>query len=403
MKLAWLRGSGLAARFSKNLLSRMKPAGGLGVGFAERNFLSSIQCTGQCLVDQLVDGLDDPAPCCVAVVIVTRGERVSAVQHQGGGASDVDLGNQRSQPAIAHRHDDSSASMTGYPRDLVGYADQPPDPRWPGGARLALNFVVNYEEGGERSVLHGDKVAETRLTDLLTPAPLQGARDLNMESAYEYGSRVGFWRLMRVFAERQVIPTIYAVGMALERNPQVAEAMARQGCDVVDHWWRWIDYQGIDEATEREHIRLSVETIRRLTGTRPVGWYIGTPSANTRRLVVEEGGFLYDSDAYNDELPYWIYDYGRPHLIIPHTLDDNDTRLARGQGWGQAEDFLVSLRDNFDALYREGEHTPKMMTVAVHCRLAGKPARAAAFARFVDHILRHDRVWICRRNEIAEH
>jgi len=293
--------------------------------------------------------------------------------------------------------------MTGYPRDLVGYADQPPDPRWPGGARLALNFVVNYEEGGERSVLHGDKVAETRLTDLLMPAPLQGARDLNMESAYEYGSRVGFWRLMRVFAERQVIPTIYAVGMALERNPQAAETMARQGCDVVDHGWRWLDYHGIDEATEREHIRLSVETIQRLTGTRPIGWYIGTPSANTRRLVVEEGGFLYDSDAYNDELPYWTYDYGRPHLIIPHTLDDNDTRLARGLGWGQAEDFFVSLRDNFDALHREGEQTPKMMTVALHCRLAGKPARAAAFARFVDHILRHDRVWICRRNEIAEH
>jgi peptidoglycan/xylan/chitin deacetylase (PgdA/CDA1 family) len=224
-----------------------------------------------------------------------------------------------------------------------------------------------------------------------------------MESAYEYGSRVGFWRLMRVFAERQVIPTIYAVGMALERNPQAAETMARQGCDVVDHGWRWLDYHGIDEATEREHIRLSVETIQRLTGTRPIGWYIGTPSANTRRLVVEEGGFLYDSDAYNDELPYWTYDYGRPHLIIPHTLDDNDTRLARGLGWGQAEDFFVSLRDNFDALHREGEQTPKIMTVALHCRLAGKPARAAAFARFVDHILRYDQVWICRRNEIAEH
>jgi len=228
--------------------------------------------------------------------------------------------------------------MTGYPRDLVGYADQPPDPRWPGGARLALNFVINYEEGGERSVLHGDKVAESRLTDLLMPAPRHGARDLNMESAYEYGSRVGFWRLMRVFAERQVIPTIYAVGMALERNPHAAETMARQGCDVVDHGWRWLDYHGIDEATEQEHIRLSIETIRRLTGTRPIGWYIGTPSANTRRLIVEEGGFLYDSDAYNDELPYWTYDYGRPHLIIPHTLDDNDVRLARGLG--SARGFL---------------------------------------------------------------
>src|SRR5215469_14038498 len=187
--------------------------------------------------------------------------------------------------------------MTGYPRDLVGYADQPPDPRWPSGAHLALNFVVNYEEGGERSVLHGDKVAETRLTDLLMPAPLQGARDLNMESAYEYGSRVGFWRLMRVFAERQVIPTIYAVGMALERNPQAAEAMARQGCDIVDHGWRWLDYHGIGEATEREHIRLSVETIRRLTETPPLGSYLATARANPRPARVAQPGSLYQTDA----------------------------------------------------------------------------------------------------------
>jgi len=242
-------------------------------------------------------------------------------------------------------------------------------------------------------VLHGDKVAETRLSDFLMPAPVQDARDLNIESAYEYGSCVGFWHLMRVFAERQVLPTIYAVGMVLERNPHAAETMARLGCDIVDHGWRRLDYHGVEEATERGHIRLSVETIWRLTGARPIGWHIGTPSANTRRLVVEEGGFLYDSDAYNDELPYWTYDYGRPH-----TLDDNDTRLARGLGWGQAGDFFVSLRDNFDALYREGEQTPKMMMVALHCRLAGKQARAAAFARFVDHILRHDGVWICRRN-----
>lgn len=293
--------------------------------------------------------------------------------------------------------------MAGYPRDLIGYADKPPDPRWPGGARLAVNFVLNYEEGGERTVLDGDKASETRLADLFAAAPVLGGRDLNMESAYEYGSRIGFWRLMRVFAERQVPFTVYAVAMALERNAAVAEAMARQGCDIVDHGWRWIDYQGVDEATEREHIRISIETIQRHTGIRPIGWYVGTPSANTRRLVVEEGGFLYDSDAYNDELPYWTYDYDRPHLIIPHTLDDNDTRLARGLGWGQAGDFFVSLRDNFDALYREGAKTPKMMTVAVHCRLGGKPARAAALADFVDHVLRHDKVWICGRNEIAQH
>jgi putative urate catabolism protein len=296
-----------------------------------------------------------------------------------------------------------AGDVSSYPRDLVGYADRPPDPRWPGSARLAVNFVLNYEEGGERSVLHGDDVSETRLSDLFLTAPRRGARDLNVESAYDYGARVGFWRLMRLFADRRVPLTAYAVAMALERNPAAAEAMARQGCDVVDHGWRWIDYDGVDEATEREHMRRSVETIQRLTGARPLGWYVGTPSASTRRLVVEEGGFLYDSDAYDDELPYWTREHGRPHLVIPHTLDDNDTRLARGLGWGQAEDFYVSLRDSFDALYREGAEAPKMMTVAVHCRLAGKPARAAALARFVDHVLRHDRVWICRRVEIAEH
>jgi putative urate catabolism protein len=293
--------------------------------------------------------------------------------------------------------------VTPYPRDLIGYAGEPPDPRWPGSARLALNFVLNYEEGGERSVLHGDATSETRLADLVAPAPIVGGRDLNMESAYEYGSRVGFWRLLRLFAERQLPLTVYAVASAIERNPRAAEAIARQGCDIVDHGWRWFDYRGIDEATEREHISRSVETIRRLTGARPLGWYIGTPSDNTRRLVVEEGGFLYDSDAYNDELPYWNHEHGRPHLIIPHTLDDNDTRLARGLGWGQAGDFVQSLRDNFDALYAEGATAPKMMTVALHCRLAGKPGRAAAFARFLDHVQRHDRVWICRRIEIAEH
>src|SRR5258705_702500 len=292
--------------------------------------------------------------------------------------------------------------MTGYPRDLVGYAGQPPDPHWPGGARLALNFVVNYEEGGERSVLHGDKVAETRLTDLLVPAPLQGARDLNMESAYEYGSRVGLWGLMRVFAGRRVTPTIYAVGMALERNPQAAETMARQGCDVVDHGWRWLDYHGIDEATEREHIRLSVETIRRLTGTRPIGWYIGTPSANTRRLVIEEGGFLYDSDAYNDELPYWVKVAGKPHLVVPYTLSNNDAKFARG-GFALADHFFTYMRDAFDVRYQEGKTAPKLMSVRLHAPLIGHPGRFAGLQRFLDHVQRHRDVWLCRRVEIARH
>jgi putative urate catabolism protein len=293
--------------------------------------------------------------------------------------------------------------MKNYPRDLIGYAEAPPDPRWPGRARIAVNFVLNYEEGGERSILHGDATSETRLTDLAADVPIRNGRDLNMESAYEYGARVGIWRLFRILRDRHVPFTVYAVGMALERNPRAAEALAAAGCDFVDHGWRWINYHGIEADVEREHIGRSVEVITRLTGTRPLGWYVGTPSANTRQLVVEEGGFLYDSDAYNDELPYWNYDHGRPHLIIPHTLDDNDTRLARGLGWAQAGDFFTSLKDNFDALYADGDTAPRMMTVAVHCRLAGKPGRAAAFARFIDHVLARDRVWICRRLDIARH
>jgi putative urate catabolism protein len=293
--------------------------------------------------------------------------------------------------------------MTDYPRDLVGYADRPPNPQWPGAARLAVNFVLNYEEGGERCILHGDETSETRLCDLSVQSPVRGGRDYNVESAYEYGARVGFWRLLQLFEERRLPFTVYAVGMALERNPRAATSMAQAGCDVVSHGWRWIDYQGVDEATEREHISRSVDVLKRLFGERPQGWYVGTPSANTRRLVVDEGGFLYDSDAYNDELPYWTYDYGSPHLIIPHTLDNNDTRLARGLGWGQAEDFFISLKEDFDALWREGATHPRMLTVALHCRLAGKPARAAAFARFLDYVMRRDNVWICRRIEIAEH
>jgi putative urate catabolism protein len=293
--------------------------------------------------------------------------------------------------------------MKNYPRDLIGYAEAPPDPRWPGRARIAVNFVLNYEEGGERSILHGDATSETRLTDLAADVPIRNGRDLNMESAYEYGARVGIWRLFRILRDRQVPFTVYAVGMALQRNSRAAEALAAAGCDFVDHGWRWINYHGIEADVEREHIARSVEVITRLTGTRPLGWCVGTPSANTRQLVVEEGGFLYDSDAYNDELPYWNYDHGRPHLIIPHTIDDNDTRLARGLGWAQAGDFVTSLKDNFDALYADGDTAPRMMTVAVHCRLAGKPGRAAAFARFIDYVLARDRVWICRRLDIARH
>ena len=289
-----------------------------------------------------------------------------------------------------------------YPRDLVGYGRNPPPADWPGGARLAVNFVLNYEEGGEHCILHGDAISEYSLSDLFGVQPMQGQRNLNMEQAYEYGSRVGVWRLLDVFRRRRVPLTIYAVGMATERHPEAAAAMAEMGCDFVSHHWRWIDYHAMDEATERTHIGRSLDVIERLTGKRPCGFYCGKPSASTRKLVVE-AGLLYDSDCYNDELPYWTTAYGRPHLILPHTLDTNDGRYARGQGWAVPDDFLTCLKADFDALYREGERTPRMMTVAVHCRLAGKPGRAAAFERFVDYVTGHRDVWICRREEIARH
>jgi allantoinase len=292
--------------------------------------------------------------------------------------------------------------MNEYPRDLVGYADEPPAVRWPGGARLALNIVLNYEEGGERCVLHGDQSSETRLSDLALSAPRQNARDLLVESAYEYGARIGVWRLLGLLNDRHVPFTVYAVGMALSRNHAAAEAFVACGCDFVDHGWRWFDYHGVDPELERGHMRESAATIERLTGVRPAGYFAGMPSLDTRRLAAEEG-YLYDCDAYNDEVPYWVDVGGRRHLVIPHTLDTNDTRLARGLGWAQADDFFVCLRDEFDALYRESAVRPRMMTVALHCRLAGKPARAAAFAKFLDYAMRHEQVWICRRIEIAEH
>lgn len=290
-----------------------------------------------------------------------------------------------------------------YPRDLKGYGRTPPDPRWPGGARIAVQFVINYEEGGENCVLHGDAASEAFLSEIIGAAPLDGARNLNMESIYEYGSRAGWWRLHRLFTERKLPVTVYAVGMALARHPEAGAAMAEAGFEVASHGWRWIDYHGVDEATERAHIRLSVEAIERATGVRPVGWYTGRVSANTRRLVVEDGAFLYDADSYADELPYWTYDFDRPHLIVPYTLDANDMRFATAQGFNSGDQFFAYLRDAFDQLYEEGAEQPKMLSVGLHCRLAGRPGRARALARFLDHVLAHDRVWICRRDEIARH
>jgi allantoinase len=291
-------------------------------------------------------------------------------------------------------------AQAAYPRDLVGYAGRPPDPRWPGGARVAINLVVNLEEGGERSILHGDATAEARLTDLAPAPPLVGARDLNMESAYEYGSRVGIWRIIRLFAERGIPFTTYAVGMAMERTPRVVEALAAAGCDWVDHGYRWFDYAAVDEATEREHMQRGLDLFRRMLGQRPEGFYIGTPSLRTRPMRVAEGGFLYDSDDYSDDLPHWLTVSGKKHLVIPHTLTLNDTRLARGLGWGQASDFTATLIDAFDARYAEGN---ALMTVALHARLIGLPERMMHFRHFLDHVARHDRVWIARRGEIARH
>lgn len=290
-----------------------------------------------------------------------------------------------------------------YPRDLIGYGRRTPDPKWPGGARLALQIVMNYEEGGERSILHGDSESESFLHEVVATEPLPGVRNMNVESTYEYGSRAGFWRLLRMFAERNIPITVYAVAMALERHPAAAAAIIEAGHEVMSHGWRWIEYQYMGEEEERAHLKRAVEILTRLTGSRPLGWYTGRQSPNTRRLVVEEGGFLYDADAYNDDLPYWTTVSGKGHLVIPYTMDNNDMKFGGIQGFNTGEDFYTYLRDAFDVLYAEGATAPKMMSVGLHMRLAGRPGRAAGLARFLDHVIKHESVWICRRVDIARH
>jgi len=290
-----------------------------------------------------------------------------------------------------------------YPRDMIGYGANPPDAKWPGGARIALQLVLNYEEGGENCILHGDAASEAFLSEIVGAHPLQGQRHINMESIYEYGSRAGVWRLLRLFHDRGLPATIFAVAMALERNPEVAAAMVADGHEIASHGWRWIDYQNIPEDVEREHLRRAIASIERVTGSRPLGWYTGRMSPRTRRLVVEEGGFLYDADSYADELPYWVEVEGKDHLIVPYTLDANDMRFATSQGFNSGDQFWTYLRDSFDVLYEEGTRSPKMMSVGLHCRLVGRPGRFAALQRFLDHVQRHDKVWICRRIDIARH
>lgn len=290
-----------------------------------------------------------------------------------------------------------------YPRDLVGYGQSPPHPRWPNDARLALQIVLNYEEGGENCVLHGDPASEAFLSEMIGAVPLSGVRNLNMESIYEYGSRAGFWRLYRLLTQRQIPITVYAVAMALDRNPEAGKAMIEAGWEVASHGYRWIDYQYVGEAQERDHIRRAIEIQARILGERPLGFYQGRVSPNTRRLVVEDEGFLYDADSYADDLPYWTNDYGRPHLVIPYTLDNNDMRFATYQGFNSGDQFFTYLKDAFDTLYMEGETSPKMMSVGLHCRLSGRPGRMAALARFLDYVQSFDKVWICRRLDIAQH
>ena len=291
-----------------------------------------------------------------------------------------------------------------YPRDLTGYGSRAPHPHWPGEARIAVSLVLNYEEGGEACVLHGDTHSESVLTDLGTVEPLPGARNLNVESNFEYGSRVGFWEIMRLLKKTGAPATVYAVGMALERNREVAAEIARSGFEVACHGERWIDYQLVPEEIERAHMLRNIDTVARLIGRRPVGWYTGRPGPNTRRLVVEIGGFLYDSDAYNDDLPYWTEVSGRRHLIIPYSFDNNDSRLARGGDFSSGEEFFTYCRDAFDWLYRSGsEGRPRMMSIGLHGRIIGRPGRIGALARLLEHIQRHEGVWLCNRAAIAQH
>ncbi len=298
-------------------------------------------------------------------------------------------------------------STAPYPRDLVGYGRNPPHAQWPGQARVALQFVLNYEEGAENSVLHGDAGSEQFLSEMFNPASF-AARHLSMESIYEYGSRTGVWRILREFEKRGLPLTVFGVSMALQRHPELTAAFVDLGHEIACHGWRWISYQGTDKNTEREHMRVAIQSIQQMTGQRPLGWYTGRDSPNTRRLVADEGGFEYDSDYYGDDLPFWMKVKKTdgthvPQLIVPYTMDTNDMRFSLPQGFSQAGDFYMYLRDSFDALYAEGEESPRMMSIGMHCRLLGRPGRIVALQRFLDHVARHDRVWICRRIDIARH
>ena len=289
-----------------------------------------------------------------------------------------------------------------YPRDMVGYGQKLPKVEWPNHAKLALQIVLNYEEGSENCVLHGDKTSEVFLSEIIGAQPIKG-RHINMESLYEYGSRRGFWRIHELFQEKKIPITIFGVGMALENNLEVCHAIKESNYEVASHGWRWIDYQKVSRSTEKKHMQMAIKSIEKIFGKRPLGWYTGRCSPNTRDLVMEEGGFSYDSDSYNDDLPYWEVRGKKRQLIIPYTLDNNDMRFATNQGFNSGEQFYTYLKDSFDALYNEGNTNPKMMSVGLHCRLIGRPGRIQSLKKFLDYVLKHEDVWICKRIDIAKH
>ncbi|MFL2744619.1 MAG: allantoinase PuuE, partial [bacterium] len=288
--------------------------------------------------------------------------------------------------------------MEYYPRDILGYGQNPPHPQWPNNSRIAVQFVINYEEGAENCILHGDPASETFLSEIIGAPRFVGARHMSMESLYEYGSRAGFWRLHRLFTSRNLPVTVFGVAMALERNPEAVEAMLKADWEIASHGYRWIDYKNIPEDIEREHMAKAIDIHTRVTGSRPLGWYTGRTGVNTQRLVQEAGGFLYDADSYADDLPYWVETpAGKPHLVIPYTLDTNDMRFVSPQGFNSGEQFFSYLRDAFDVLYAEGEATPKMLSIGLHCRLIGRPGRIASLEKFIDYVNNHADVWLCRR------
>lgn len=293
--------------------------------------------------------------------------------------------------------------MVDYPRDLIGYNAQPPHAHWPNDARIAIQFVLNYEEGGENCVLHGDPASEMFLSEIIGAEPFQNARHMSMESIYEYGSRAGVWRILDLFRARKIPITLFAVAMAMQRHPQVIEQALKDGHEIASHGYRWINYHGMNVEEERSHMEKAIAIHSDICGARPLGWYTGRTSAHTRDLVAEEGGFIYDADDYSDDLPFWSKQVVTPHLVVPYTLDTNDMRFATAQGFHTGDQFASYLIDAFDTLYAEGATSPKMMSVGLHCRLIGRPARFAGLVKFIDHVQKHEKVWMARRLDIAKH